>query len=170
MILALQAFTTAPINKNAINRLVAALLHIYDASPPTGREQFDSVNGEDGFVNAAQMLKMVPLSRVRESVSALATKVALNTSEPLMEGSGRNTRHAQPAPVKFSPGLWGGAMRHIDGLNPNMLDFAKKRKPGHYGSPRGCGCDESDCNKGAGSKISPAFLAKVRKAFRREMK
>lgn len=166
MILALQAFMTAPINKSAINRLVAALLHVYDSSPPTGREMFDSVNGEDGFVNAAEMLKLVPLSRVRDSVSALASKIALNTSEPLT-GGGRDTRHAQPAPVTFSPGLWGGAMRHINGLNPHMLDFARKRKPGHYGDSRGHGCEEG---RGAGSKLSPAFLAKVRKAFKQDKK
>lgn len=51
--------------------------------------------------------------------------------------------------------------RALEGLNPEAAEFV----PGVGRGVRGCGCGEPGCNRGGGSKMSPAFLKKVRKAF-----
>lgn len=44
-----------------------------------------------------------------------------------------------------------------------LRGYGKKFLPGATRQPRGCGCETSGCDKGSGAKLSPGFLAKVRK-------
>ena len=136
----LEEFMHKPENKKSMVMLKNGLNHLYDSLSPSAREALDESFKPIGFI-------------------------------PFITNSGQehHTWAASLAGVLSgllvsSHQLTGGSCTAESCDKPTALDEDTRQKKvgGRNYKARGCGCGQDRCDKGAGSKMSKAFLAKVR--------